>query len=129
LYSTVCNILNGRIYWVENHPWYKKRVRRRRKKEFLGRKSPDVQEEVEKKKKEIDLVENHPILRNRKRRRTLYRKSNSCIPTKGMVRPQSQFIHSCVCERIIYSHDLSAYLAAAKQTDQSWKLYKSLTDM
>ncbi len=27
------------------------------------------------------------------------------IPKKGMSRSQSQFPHSCVCERIIYSHD------------------------
>ncbi len=31
------------------------------------------------------------------------------------------FSHSCVCERFIYSHDRSTYLAAAKQTDWSWK--------
>jgi hypothetical protein len=28
--------------------------------------------------------------------------------------PQSQFLHSCVCERFIYSQDQSTYLAAAK---------------
>jgi hypothetical protein len=27
------------------------------------------------------------------------------IPRKGISGPQSQFPHSCVCERIIYSHD------------------------
>ncbi len=28
-----------------------------------------------------------------------------CIPRNGTARPQSQFLHSCVCERFIYSHD------------------------
>ncbi len=31
------------------------------------------------------------------------------IPRKGISGPQSQFPHSCVCERIIYSHDGSAF--------------------
>ncbi len=44
----------------------------------------------------------------------LYRKSNLCIPRKGIVLPQSQFLHSCVCERFIYSQDQSTYLAAAE---------------
>jgi hypothetical protein len=35
-------------------------------------------------------------------------------PRKGTVRPQSQFLHSCVCDRFIYSHDWSAYSAAGK---------------
>ncbi len=39
------------------------------------------------------------------------------IPRKGIVRPQSQFPHSCVCERFIYSHDRSAYSAAGKYVD------------
>jgi hypothetical protein len=38
-------------------------------------------------------------------------------PRKGIVRPQSQFPHSCVCERFIYSHDQSAYSAAGKYVD------------
>jgi hypothetical protein len=29
---------------------------------------------------------------------TLYRKSSLCIPRKEIARPQSQFLHSCVCE-------------------------------
>jgi hypothetical protein len=36
------------------------------------------------------------------------------IPIKGMARPQSQFLHSCVCERYMYSQYLSTYLAAEK---------------
>jgi hypothetical protein len=40
---------------------------------------------------------------------------------KGISRPPSQFPHSCVCERFIYSQDLSAYSVAGKYVDQSWK--------
>ncbi len=38
------------------------------------------------------------------------RKFETNIPRKGIVRPQSQFPHSRVCERFIYSHDRSAVL-------------------
>jgi hypothetical protein len=34
-------------------------------------------------------------------------KSHLCIPRKGIARPQSQFPHSCVCERFLYSQDKS----------------------
>jgi hypothetical protein len=37
------------------------------------------------------------------------------------MRPQSQFPHSYVCERFIYSHNRSAYSAAWKYVDRSWK--------
>ncbi len=40
---------------------------------------------------------------------TLQRKSHLCISLMGIARPQSQFPHSCVCERIIYSQDRSAF--------------------
>ncbi len=43
------------------------------------------------------------------------------IPRKEIARPQSQFQHSCVCEWFIYSHDWSAYSAAVKYVDRSWK--------
>jgi hypothetical protein len=33
---------------------------------------------------------------------------------KRNCRPQSEFLHSCFCERFIYSHDRSAYIAAGK---------------
>ncbi len=36
-------------------------------------------------------------------------KSYLCIPFLGIARPQSQFPHSCVCERFIYSQDRSTY--------------------
>ncbi len=39
----------------------------------------------------------------------------------GIARPQSQFIHSCICEGFIYSQDLSTYFPPAKQADRSWK--------
>ncbi len=37
---------------------------------------------------------------------------------KGIARSQSQFPHSCVYERFMYSHDRSAYSAAGKYVDQ-----------
>jgi hypothetical protein len=40
---------------------------------------------------------------------TPQRKSPLCIPFLGIARPQSQFPHSCVCERFIYSQDRSTY--------------------
>jgi hypothetical protein len=40
--------------------------------------------------------------------KTKCRKFETNIPRKGISGPQSQFPHSCVCERIIYSHDGSA---------------------
>ncbi len=43
--------------------------------------------------------------------KTKYRNFETNIPRKGILGSQSQFPHSCVCERIIYSHDRSAYSA------------------
>jgi hypothetical protein len=41
----------------------------------------------------------------------------------------SQFLHSYICERLIYFQDRSAYSAAGKYVDRSWEyMYKSLTD-
>ncbi len=37
--------------------------------------------------------------------------SKQLFPEKGISGSQSQFPHSCVCERFIYSHDRSAYSA------------------
>ncbi len=34
--------------------------------------------------------------------KTQYRKFETNIPRKGTARPQSQFPHSCVCERFIF---------------------------
>ncbi len=43
--------------------------------------------------------------------KTKCRKFETIIPRKGILGPQSQFPHSCVCERIIYYHDGSAFSA------------------
>jgi hypothetical protein len=40
----------------------------------------------------------------------LQRKSHLCIPVLGTARPQSQFQHSCVCERFMYSQNRSTYI-------------------
>jgi hypothetical protein len=50
-----------------------------------------------------------------------FKKFETNIPKKGIARPQSQFPHSCVCERFICSHDRSACSAAGKHADQSWE--------
>jgi hypothetical protein len=51
-----------------------------------------------------------------------YRKFEPNIPRKGIARPQSQFPHSSVCERFIYSRDRSAYSATENMcVDQSWE--------
>ena len=39
----------------------------------------------------------------------------------GIALPQSQFPHSCVCWRFIYSQDRSTYFPAAELADRSWK--------
>jgi hypothetical protein len=44
--------------------------------------------------------------------KTQYRKFETNIFRKEIVGPQSQFPHSCVCERFIKSHDRSAYSSA-----------------
>ncbi len=51
------------------------------------------------------------------------------IPRRGISGPQSQFPHSCVCERIIYSHDGSACSAGGNMYSRLilW-IYKSLKD-
>ncbi len=52
--------------------------------------------------------------------KTHYQK-NKKNPRKGIARPQSQFPHSCVCERFMYSHDRSAYSTTGKYVDRSWE--------
>ncbi len=50
--------------------------------------------------------------------KTKCRKFETNIPRKGISGPQSQFPHSCFCERIIYSHHGSACSAGGNmQTD------------
>ncbi len=46
---------------------------------------------------------------------TPQRKLHLCIPRKGMARHQSQFPHSCICERFLYSQDRSTHFPAAEQ--------------
>jgi hypothetical protein len=55
----------------------------------------------------------------------LYRKFERNIPRNGTARPCSQFLHSCICERFIYSHDRSAN--AIQQNRQTMVICKSLT--
>ncbi len=39
---------------------------------------------------------------------SMYRKSDLCIPTNKTAWPRSQLLLTCICERFIYSQDLSA---------------------
>ncbi len=48
--------------------------------------------------------------------KTQYRKFETNIPSKGIARPQSQFPHSCVCERFIYLDDWST-----EYVERSWE--------
>ncbi len=41
---------------------------------------------------------------------TLYRKSDLCIPRNETARPHSQFLHSCICKRFIYSQEPDIYI-------------------
>jgi hypothetical protein len=47
------------------------------------------------------------------------RKFKTNIPRNETARPHSQFIHSCISERFIYSQVRSAYFVAAKQVERS----------
>ncbi len=53
--------------------------------------------------------------------KTQDRKLETNIPRTGIARTQSLFPHSCVCERLIYSHDRSAYSDAGKYVNRSWE--------
>ncbi len=53
--------------------------------------------------------------------RTLYQKSDLCIPRNDSARPPSQSLHSFICGQFIYSQDQSGYFAAAKLVDRSWE--------
>ena len=46
---------------------------------------------------------------------TLQRQFRLYIPFLGIARPQPQYPHSCVCERFIYSQDLSTYFLQQKR--------------
>ncbi len=57
-----------------------------------------------------------------------YRKFELTIPRIGTASPQSQFPHSCVCERFIYSNDRAAYSAAGNMwTDPGEDINRSPT--
>jgi hypothetical protein len=47
-------------------------------------------------------------------RATLHRKFETKIPRNETARPRSQVLNSCICERIIYSHERSAYFAVLR---------------
>ncbi len=49
----------------------------------------------------------------------LQTRSDLSAPINETVRPLSQFPHSCICERLIDSHNRPTYFPAAKQADRS----------
>ncbi len=60
---------------------------------------------------------------------TLQWKCNLCIPFLGIARPQSQFPHSCVCERFIYIiHSIGPHTSCSRIGRSIVGIYKSLTD-
>ncbi len=61
---------------------------------------------------------------------TLRRKSHLCIPFLRIVRPQSQFPHSCVCERFIYSITrIGPHISLQQNIGRPiFEICKSLTD-
>ncbi len=61
------------------------------------------------------IIDHHKIVHififgTKKTENTLQRRSNLCIPIKDTSRPRSLFLHSCICEGFIYSHDWSYIL-------------------
>ncbi len=60
----------------------------------------------------------------------LYQKSNLCIPGKENARPQSQFLHSCVCLWAIYIFPGSVHIFGWSKIDRPiLEIYKSLKDI
>ncbi len=60
---------------------------------------------------------------------TLQRKFYLCIPFLRIARPQSQFPHSCVCERFIYCISMiGPYNSCSRIGISIIGIYKSLTD-
>jgi len=53
--------------------------------------------------------------------KTKNRKFETNIPRKGTARIQSQFLHPCFCDRLIFSSYRSAYSAAEKYVCQTWE--------
>ncbi len=60
----------------------------------------------------------------------LQRKSHLCIPRKGIARPQSQFPHSCVCERFLqYIPKIGPHIFLQQNRKTAIVgIYNSLTD-
>ncbi len=58
-------------------------------------------------------------------REALQKKSDLCFPRIQTARPRSRFLYSYICERFIYSQARSAYFAAARLADRSWKYINS----
>ncbi len=50
---------------------------------------------------------------------TLLRRSDLCIPRNETARPHSQFPHSCICDRFIYSQDRSTFSILRQQIRQT----------
>ncbi len=60
---------------------------------------------------------------------TLQRNTHLCIPRKGIAWPQSQFPHSCVCERFMYSRIGSVNIFSCIRIGKPIVgIYKSLAD-
>jgi hypothetical protein len=53
--------------------------------------------------------------------RTNTQNSKQIFPEKLIVWPQSQFRHSCVCERFIYSQERSTYFLQQNRPDRLWE--------
>ncbi len=59
---------------------------------------------------------------------TLQRKSHFCIFFLGIAQPQSQFPHSCVCERIIYCIPrIGPHTSCSRMGRRITEMYKSLS--
>ncbi len=81
---------------------------------MLSQPASECRSPISKGQKEVGV--NQP--QNEYTSKAVYRKFETIIPRNETSRLQSQFLHSCFCDRFIYSHDRSAYSAAG---DRSWE--------